>query len=101
MIREPVSILLVDDQPARLLSYEAILRDLGVESVALMTNNPLKVDGLEAAGMPVTRRVPHTVASLPEPARHYVEAKRRRMGHVIVAEWHHFGAGKTCASPEA
>jgi signal transduction histidine kinase len=27
--REPVNILLVDDQPAKLLSYEAILRDLG------------------------------------------------------------------------
>jgi signal transduction histidine kinase len=27
--KEPVNILLVDDQPAKLLSYEAILRDLG------------------------------------------------------------------------
>jgi len=26
---EPVNILLVDDQPAKLLSYEVMLRDLG------------------------------------------------------------------------
>ena len=26
---EPVNILMVDDQPAKLLSYELILRDLG------------------------------------------------------------------------
>ena len=29
MSHEPVNILLVDDQPAKLLSYEVILRDLG------------------------------------------------------------------------
>src|SRR3977135_1500915 len=29
MIKDPINILLVDDQPAKLLSYEAILQDLG------------------------------------------------------------------------
>jgi signal transduction histidine kinase len=32
--KEPVNILLVDDQPAKLLSYEAILRDLGENLIA-------------------------------------------------------------------
>ena len=35
----------------------AILRDLGVLSVRLMTNNPLKVKGLEDAGVAVVDRV--------------------------------------------
>jgi GTP cyclohydrolase II len=35
----------------------AILRDLGVESVRLLTNNPLKVKGLEEAGVVVNERV--------------------------------------------
>jgi CheY-like chemotaxis protein len=29
MIKDPINILLVDDQPAKLLSYEAILQGLG------------------------------------------------------------------------
>src|SRR6185295_1723836 len=37
----------------------AILHDLGVRSVALLTNNPAKVEGLEKAGIAVAERVPH------------------------------------------
>src|SRR6476661_824866 len=47
---------------ADLRSYEiaaSMLRDLGVQSVALMTNNPDKCAGLEKAGIAVARRVPH------------------------------------------
>ncbi len=59
----------------------AMLEDLGVESIALMTNNPAKVEGLRRDGVIVTRRVPHLV----EPHalnRGYLETKRERMGHV-------------------
>jgi GTP cyclohydrolase II len=66
-----------------------ILADLGVRSVALLTNNPLKVEGLEAAGVRVTRRVPHLVEVGPL-ARRYVAAKGARMGHVVDAR---FAAG--------
>src|SRR4051812_42447528 len=48
-----------------LRSYDmaaAILRDLGVVSVALMTNNPDKLAGLKAAGVEVAEHVPHWVA---------------------------------------
>ncbi|HEY4221033.1 MAG TPA: GTP cyclohydrolase II [Myxococcota bacterium] len=63
-----------------------MLEDLGVRSVALMTNNPLKIDGLEEAGIKVARRVPHlvTAAGL---ARNYLEVKGRRMGHVITDDF--------------
>ena len=58
-----------------------MLRDLGVKSIALLTNNPMKVEGLESHGV-VVRRVPHVVQAV-GPARGYLEVKGRRMGHVI------------------
>jgi GTP cyclohydrolase II len=60
----------------------AMLQDLGVESVALMTNNPSKVAGLHAAGLRVAQREPHVVP-VEAPAEGYLEAKRQRMGHVL------------------
>ena len=57
-----------------------ILADLGVASVVLMSNNPLKARGLEAAGIAVTRRVAHSVEAH-EDNRRYLETKRSRMGH--------------------
>jgi 3,4-dihydroxy 2-butanone 4-phosphate synthase/GTP cyclohydrolase II len=57
-----------------------ILKDLGVTSVRLMTNNPAKTDGLESYGVPVVERVPLT----PHPNDHnvaYLQTKRDRMGH--------------------
>jgi GTP cyclohydrolase II len=60
----------------------AMLADLGASSVALLTNNPLKVEGLEEAGVRVARRVPHLV-SAQGPARSYLEVKGRRMGHLL------------------
>lgn len=54
--------------------------DLGIRSVALLTNNPLKVSHLRAEGVPVVRRVPVHI----EPNEHnrgYLIAKTRRMGH--------------------
>jgi 3,4-dihydroxy 2-butanone 4-phosphate synthase/GTP cyclohydrolase II len=58
----------------------AILRDLGVVSVRLMTNNPLKVKGLEDAGVTVMDRVSHWVGENQHNAG-YLAVKRRKMGH--------------------
>ncbi len=60
----------------------AILRDLGVRRVALMTNNPGKVQGLEGSGIDVAERV----ALKAEPNEHnaeYLAVKARRMGHAL------------------
>src|SRR3954454_4241851 len=57
-----------------------ILRDLGVGSVRLLTNNPDKVTNLEEYGVTVAARVPLT----PRPNDHnirYLLTKRDRMGH--------------------
>ncbi|WP_220451329.1 bifunctional 3,4-dihydroxy-2-butanone-4-phosphate synthase/GTP cyclohydrolase II [Nocardioides dongkuii] len=59
-----------------------VLKDLGVASVRLMTNNPDKVTNLEDYGVPVAERVPLT----PHPNDHnlaYLLTKRDRMGHVL------------------
>jgi GTP cyclohydrolase II len=69
---------------ADLRSYDmaaAILRDLGVTSVALMTNNPDKLAGLERAGVTVAAHVPHWVADH-EHNREYLEVKRMKLGHI-------------------
>src|SRR5215471_18862112 len=58
----------------------AILRDLGVSSVALMTNNPDKCEGLAKAGIAVARRVPHWGGDN-EHNRDYLEVKRTKLGH--------------------
>jgi len=57
-----------------------ILRDLGILSVRLMTNNPLKVKGLEDVGVQVVERVPHWVGENQHNAD-YLAVKRRKMGH--------------------
>lgn len=72
---------------ADLRSYEqaaAILAELGVRSVALMTNNPDKLAGLERAGVMVERHVPHWVEGH-EHNREYLEVKRAKLGHLGTA----------------
>jgi GTP cyclohydrolase II len=58
----------------------SILRDLGVQSVRLLTNNPLKVKGLEDAGVIVASREAHWVGENQHNAS-YLAVKRRKMGH--------------------
>lgn len=59
----------------------AMLRHLGVKSVRLLTNNPAKVSALEAAGIPVAKRLPHS-AGVNDANRLYIQAKRDLMGHL-------------------
>jgi GTP cyclohydrolase II len=58
----------------------AILDDLAVRSVRLLTNNPLKVAGLRAAGVTVADRISHWVGENQHNAA-YLAVKRRKMGH--------------------
>jgi GTP cyclohydrolase II len=63
----------------------AMLRQLGVRSVRLLTNNPDKIAQLERCGTSVTARVPHVVMPGPQ-NRHYLETKTRRSGHLMMFE---------------
>ena len=60
----------------------AMLRDLGVAEVELLTNNNAKVEGLERAGVRVARRVPHAVG-IHEGNEEYLAVKAKRMGHEL------------------
>jgi 3,4-dihydroxy 2-butanone 4-phosphate synthase/GTP cyclohydrolase II len=62
-----------------------ILRDLGVRSMRLMTNNPDKRAGLEGYGLSVLERVPLITSPTPENA-FYLFTKQERMGHVLDLE---------------
>ena len=62
----------------------AILKDLGITSVRLLTNNPAKISFLEEAGIAVTETVP-LIVGLAAQNEGYLEAKRARMGHKIPA----------------
>ncbi len=66
-----------------LRSYDlaaAILHDLGVASVTLLTNNPDKLQALEQAGVEVAERLPHWVSDQ-EFNRDYLAVKRKKLGH--------------------
>lgn len=63
----------------------SILRDMGVKSVRLMTNNPAKRAYLTEAGIEVTGYVPVIVGQA-EQNEKYLETKRERMGHLLPNE---------------
>lgn len=58
-----------------------ILRDLGLTTIRLMTNNPRKMIALEGYGLKVTERVPIVI----EPNKEnmgYIKTKREKLGHL-------------------
>ena len=59
-----------------------ILRDLGVKSLNLLTNNPDKVYQLEEFGMKITKRVPIEMQAT-RYDRFYLKTKQQRMGHLL------------------
>jgi GTP cyclohydrolase II len=59
-----------------------MLHLLGQDVVRLLTNNPAKVAGLEAAGIAVAERVAHKIAANPHNAA-YLDTKRDRTGHQL------------------
>jgi len=59
-----------------------ILVDLGVRSMRLMTNNPMKRAGLEGYGLEVAERVPIEIPPNVHNLR-YLQTKRDKMGHML------------------
>lgn len=61
-----------------------ILRDLGIHSLELLTNNPDKVYQLEDYGMIIAKRVPIEMEAT-KYDRFYLKTKQARMGHILNA----------------
>lgn len=59
----------------------AILDDLGVTSLRLMTNNPEKINAAEKAGFPVVERIP--LIGVTDDNEGYLRTKRQKFGHLF------------------
>ena len=71
--------------PVDTRSYEVaaqILKELGIRSVRLMSNNPRKIAALEKSGLPVAERIPVHIAPNSENLR-YLLAKQQKLGHML------------------
>ncbi|XP_047317769.1 monofunctional riboflavin biosynthesis protein RIBA 3, chloroplastic [Impatiens glandulifera] len=63
-----------------------ILRDIGIRTMRLMTNNPAKFTGLKGYGLAVVGRVP-VLTPITDENRRYLETKRTKMGHVYAPDF--------------
>ena len=60
-----------------------VLRDLGVRTMRLLTNNPRKFIGLEGYGLSVVESVPLEIAPATEFTRRYLKTKKDKLGHKL------------------
>jgi len=60
----------------------AILRDLGISAIKLITNNPDKLSGLNKQGITVAERIPLIIPPTLNSAG-YLETKEKMMGHLL------------------
>jgi GTP cyclohydrolase II len=74
--------------PPELREYSCIpdiLRDLGITSIRLLTNNPYKMDQLRRLGVNITERVPVAIAPNKYNER-YLHTKRDKMCHLLSSD---------------
>ncbi|MEZ5288251.1 MAG: GTP cyclohydrolase II [Vicinamibacterales bacterium] len=70
--------------PADMRDYRAaleMLRDLGVKSIRLMSNNPRKLQGL-GEGLAVNERLPIEIMATAA-SQHYLKTKKDKLGHML------------------
>ena len=73
--------------PADMRDYSAaleMLRDLGVTSVRLMSNNPKKFEGLTGEGFAVNERLPLEIMAT-SATQHYLKTKKDKLGHLLTS----------------
>lgn len=59
-----------------------MIRDLGIKSICLLTNNPTKIKSLHALDVPVSKRVAIEIPARPENLQ-YLHTKVARMDHLL------------------
>jgi 3,4-dihydroxy 2-butanone 4-phosphate synthase / GTP cyclohydrolase II len=59
-----------------------ILKDLGIKSIRLMTNNPKKIVGLKGYGIEIVERIPLQIPPRQENSK-YLSTKKEKMGHLL------------------
>jgi 3,4-dihydroxy 2-butanone 4-phosphate synthase/GTP cyclohydrolase II len=59
-----------------------ILRDLGLEKIKLLTNNPRKVAGIQGYGLQIVERLPILIEPHDD-NRRYLQTKREKLGHLL------------------
>jgi len=59
-----------------------ILKDLGLKTIKIITNNPKKVIGLEGYGIKIVERVPLEIEANKNNEK-YLQTKRDKMGHIL------------------
>jgi 3,4-dihydroxy 2-butanone 4-phosphate synthase / GTP cyclohydrolase II len=73
--------------PADLREYGVsfrILVDLGVHSIRLLSNNPLKLAGVSGDGLSVSERIPIEIPAS-EHTRRYLKTKKDKLGHELTS----------------
>jgi 3,4-dihydroxy 2-butanone 4-phosphate synthase / GTP cyclohydrolase II len=59
-----------------------ILRDLGIRSIRLLSNNPRKFAGVTGDGLSVSERLPIEIPPS-ESSRRYLKTKKEKLGHLL------------------
>ena len=59
-----------------------ILREIGVRSMRLLSNNPRKLIGIEGYGLAVTEWLPLEIPASPS-TLHYLRTKQEKLGHIL------------------
>jgi 3,4-dihydroxy 2-butanone 4-phosphate synthase/GTP cyclohydrolase II len=59
-----------------------ILKDLGARKIRVLTNNPVKLVGLEGYSLEIVERLP-LITGICDDNRKYLETKKLKMGHLL------------------
>lgn len=59
-----------------------MLKDIGLNTIQLLTNNPQKIVGLDGHGLQVTKRVPLEIEPSPH-SQNYLQTKKHKLGHLL------------------